>query len=60
MTGSKWPPPLQALLDILVLGDAAGHDARWLLRELKADLATQVVRDFSFPSLLIHPGEKVI
>lgn len=46
-------PHLQMLLDVLaVVGDAAGCDAR-LAHELKADLATQVVRDIS---LLQHVG----
>lgn len=46
-------PHLQMLLNVLaVVGDAAGCDA-WLPHELKADLATQVVRDVS---LLQHMG----
>lgn len=46
-------PHLQVLLNVLaVVGDATGCDAR-LAHELKADLATQVVRDIS---LLQHVG----
>lgn len=53
---SMGPPYLQVLLNVLaVIGDTTGRNAGFP-HQLKADLATQVVRDIS---LLQHKGEDV-